>query len=122
MKTNLTTTRAKETFKKTQPLPRLTGAPATGRCAAPTCRPGMIWPALAALAETTAAGRRATVAAPSTARWIGLDAARDSAGERIALGVLALAAMTCIAQAFGAMGELAPNAAMAGAWVASLIG
>jgi hypothetical protein len=82
----------------------------------------MIWPALAAPSETTTAVRRATEAAPSTARWIGLDAVRDSSGEGLALGLLALAAMACIAKAFGAMSELAPNAALAGAWVASLIG
>jgi hypothetical protein len=122
MKTELTTTKTKETFKKAQPLPRLTGAPAMARYAAPTCQAGMIRPALAAPSETMAAVRRATVAAPSSARWIGLDAARDTSGEGIALGVLALAAMACIAQAFGAMGELAPNALLAGAWVARLIG
>jgi hypothetical protein len=47
---------------------------------------------------------------------------RETVGEQITFGLLALAGLACIAQAFGTMAELAPNWELFNAWVARLIG
>ncbi len=72
--------------------------------------------------ETTAAVPQADAVRPATALWIGLGTARDAAKEGVALGVLALAAVVCVVQAFSSVGEWAPNLVQTGAWAGWLVG
>ncbi len=120
--TDMQTKKLKERFKRAQPLPPWTGAPAQGNYAARACPPAHIPPAEATPMETTAAPLQVNAVRPGTALWIGLGTARDAAKESLALGVLALAAMVCIVQAFSNVGEWAPNVAQTGAWAGWLVG
>jgi hypothetical protein len=107
--TDMLRAKLKERFKRAQPLPQWTGAPAQGNYAARACPPACTLPPRATLAETTAAPADAVAAVPGSSLWIGLGTARDAAKEGIALGVLALAAVACVVQAFSDTGEGAPG-------------
>ncbi len=113
-------TKMNEAFKKTQPLPQWRGARASGNYAAPVCQPAVSRPPQVPWPEASAAGPSPATTGPSSARWIGLDSARYAAKESFVLGVLALAGMVSVVEAFGHAGAWTPALMQAGAWAGRL--
>jgi hypothetical protein len=110
-------------FKKAQPLPLLTDVFVIGQGVAVPYVPAAVWPRIrASQSESTPAVRREAKRAQDCASGVWLRMERDTVGEQIALGLLTLSGMGCIAQAFGTMAELSPNWELFKALAARLVG
>jgi len=123
MKTISERTRVNRTFKTAQPLPLLMNSFGIERGGVAAYAPALAWPgSRASQSKARPAARRNP--GPEQSRLTGVlpRMERDTAGERIAFGLLALAGLACIAQAFGTMAELAPNWELFNAWVSRLVG
>lgn len=111
------------TFKKTQLLPALTNDLVIGRGGFAAYAPSVAWPgSRAGQPEARPAVRREPTRSQNRASRLLLRPELDTVGEQIAFGMLALAGLACLAQAFGTMAELAPNWELFNAWVARLLG
>jgi hypothetical protein len=123
MNTISTRTKMNATFKNFQPLPLLANDFVSGRGDVALYPPSVNWPRLHTQDRTTArpaghAGDQAQRFASGTV----LRAAKETAGERIAFGLLGLAALAGLAQAFGTMAELASKWEQFSVWVTRFLG
>ena len=105
------------TFKNAQPLPLLTNSLVAAY------PPSAVWPGLRpGQRKATVSARRTVERTESRKCSVLLRGERETAGEKIAFGLLALSALACLAQAFGTMSALASNWELFNTWVARLLG